>query len=43
MIRETVLKVLNQKSYLDGVAKIRESFFESGGVKRAAAEVLSLA
>lgn len=42
MIRETVLKVLNDRSYLDSISKIRESFIESGGVKRAAAEVLSL-
>ncbi len=42
IIRETVLKILNEKSYLENTAKIRESFFESGGVKRAASEVLSL-
>lgn len=42
IIRETVLKILNEKSYLENTAKIRESFFASGGVKRAASEVLSL-
>jgi MGT family glycosyltransferase len=42
MIRETVLQVLNERSYLENTAKIRESFIESGGVKRAASEVLSL-
>jgi MGT family glycosyltransferase len=42
MIRETILRVLREKSYLDNIAKIRESFTESGGVKQAATEVLGL-